>query len=122
MDNCFLCKFELIESDYVCCKMKCAHVLCQKCFHLKILNNIYKCEVCGIVTDNVISEIGHNLIKSTHIPKIGTCKIDEHYNQWMKIYNDLTKEKKEKNTLWIKNHSFLKLYHVPNLNIFNVML
>jgi hypothetical protein len=90
---CYLCETDLSKNDYVCCKMKCDHVLCQSCFKQKIMGDTFICQICDAITENVISQVGNNVIKSTPI-KIGQCEIDEHYDSWMKIWNDLIKENK----------------------------
>ncbi len=92
---CYLCKTKLTENDFVFCKMKCDHVLCQTCFTIKTINNTLTCGVCGEFTENIISVIGNNLIITTPMPAICTHTIDKQYDQWMEIWNELTKDQKE---------------------------
>lgn len=88
---CYLCNSELKKNDYIFCNMKCNHILCISCFNKKRICNTFKCELCNNFVDNVNEIQGNNSIKSVPI-KIGAYKMDKHFDEWIKIWNDLTKK------------------------------
>jgi hypothetical protein len=89
--HCLDCKTQLENNDYTYCRMGCNHVLCQKCFNTQRINNTYRCQICGHFTENVIGQIGNNVVQTIPI-KINEQDIAKHYNDWMEIWEELTKK------------------------------